>query len=116
MKRPKKPPPSAFIPYFDGDLDLPTLHEVDEDTVQPNGTSVFEHPITNQWIYADLNLPQGEEMNQLKVICQSRDDNQNIIGKYDSNPMLNTMVYDVEFSDGYIREHRANVIANNMYS
>ena len=30
--------------------------------------------------------------------------------------MLNTMVYDVEFPDGSIREYRANVISDNMYS
>ena len=29
--------------------------------------------------------------------------------------MLNTMVYDVKFPDGSIREYGANVIANNMY-
>ena len=38
------------------------------------------------------------------------------IGKYDSNPVLNTIVYDAEFPDGSIREYRANVIAYNMYS
>ena len=30
--------------------------------------------------------------------------------------MLNTMVYDVEFLDGTIREYIENVIADNMYS
>ena len=55
-------------------------------------------------------------MEKVKLVGPFKDDDGNIIGKYDSNPMLNTMVYDVEFSDGYIREHRANVIANNMYS
>ena len=59
MTIPTKPPPSAFIPYSDGDLNPPALHEVDEDPVQPNGTTIFDHPITDHWIYAELNLPQG---------------------------------------------------------
>ena len=29
--------------------------------------------------------------------------------------MLNTMVYDVEFSDGPIRKYGENLIADNMY-
>ena len=59
MTKPSKPPPSAFVPYFDGDLDLPDPHEVDEGPFQPYGTAVFEQPITDHWIHAELNLPQG---------------------------------------------------------
>jgi hypothetical protein len=36
------------------------------------------------------------------------------VGKYDENPMLNSIVYDVEFPDGQVREYSANVIAENM--
>ena len=54
-------------------------------------------------------------MNKVKVVCQSKDDDGNIIGKYSSYPMLNTMVYDIDFPDGSIREYRANVIAGNIY-
>ena len=54
-------------------------------------------------------------MKKVKVVGQSKDDNGNIIGKYGSNPMINTMVYDVKFPDGSIREYGKNVIAYNMY-
>ena len=40
MTKPSKPPPSAFIPYSDGYLDPPSLHKVDKDPVQPDGTDV----------------------------------------------------------------------------
>ena len=116
MKRPNKPPPSAFIPFFDGDLDPPALHEVDEGPVQPNGTAVFEHPIMYHWIHDELNLPEGGETKKVNIVGQSKYNNGNIIDKYDRNPMLNTMVYDVEFPDGTICKYRANVIADNMYS
>ena len=38
------------------------------------------------------------------------------MGIYDKNPFLNTVVYDVQFPDGEIKEYAANVIAENMYS
>ena len=37
-------------------------------------------------------------------------------GTYHDNPILNTMIYDVEFPDGEVREYSANIIAENMYS
>ena len=55
-------------------------------------------------------------MKKVKVVGRSKDDDGNIIGKYDSNPMMNTMVYYVKFLDGSIHEYGANVIAENMYS
>ena len=59
MKNPSKPLPSAFIPYSDGDLNLPDLHELYKYPVQSYGTAVFEQPVTDHWIHAELNLPQG---------------------------------------------------------
>ena len=55
-------------------------------------------------------------MKKVKVVGRSKDDDGNIIGKYYRNPILNTMVYDVDFPDGSIRKYGENVISNNMYS
>ena len=38
------------------------------------------------------------------------------MGSYDPNHFLNTLTHDVEFSDGKIKEHSANIIAENMCS
>ena len=38
------------------------------------------------------------------------------VGHYDPNPLLNSIVYDVEFPDGAIKQYAANTIAQNMYS
>lgn len=38
----------------------------------------------------------------------------NVCGRYDKNLMLNSMMYEVEFLDGLVREYAANVIAENM--
>lgn len=51
-----------------------------------------------------------------KVKGNSNDADGNIIGNYNDNLFLNTMVYDVEFPDGAIKEYAANIIAENMYA
>ena len=56
-------------------------------------------------------------MHHAKVIGQSKDEDGNIVGTYDDNPYANTMVHDVEFPDGEVKEYAAsNVIAENMYA
>ena len=37
-------------------------------------------------------------------------------GSYDDNPFLNSIVYEVEFPDGQVKEYAANIIAENMLS
>ena len=37
-----------------------------------------------------------------------------IVGPFDENPKLNSIVHDVEFSDGQVKDHASNVIAENM--
>ena len=55
-------------------------------------------------------------MKKVKVVGRSKDNDGNIIGKYDSNPMLKIMVYNVKFPDGAIHKYRENGIFYNMYS
>ena len=54
-------------------------------------------------------------MKKVKVVGWSKEDDENIIGNYDSKPMLNTMIYDVDFPGGSIRKYRVNVIYDNKY-
>ena len=52
----------------------------------------------------------------VKVICRTIDSNGNIIGTFDENPVLKSLVYDVEFPDGYVKHYAANVITENLLS
>ena len=114
--RSSEKPIKDYVPYSD-DIDPDSVNLPDDnDLINKNGTSVFEKPLTDQWINAELNLPQGEKFQNAKVIGQSKDGNGAPIESYDINPFLNTTIYDVEFPDGEIREYCANVIAENMYS
>jgi hypothetical protein len=37
-----------------------------------------------------------------------------VTGSYDNNPFLNSMIYEVEFPDGQMKEYAANITAENM--
>jgi hypothetical protein len=37
-----------------------------------------------------------------------------VTGTYDENPMLNSIIYEIEFPDGQVKEYAANFIAENM--
>ena len=37
-----------------------------------------------------------------------------VTGTNDNSPYLNSIIYDVEFSDGQVKEYVANIIAENM--
>ena len=49
-----------------------------------------------------------------RVIRRSLDSDGNVIGNLHGN--LNSLVYDVEFPDGAVKQYAANVIAENMLS
>ena len=116
MSFPPKPKAPDFIPYHDEDEPDP-LHITDNnDPVDTNGVALYEIPITDLWINNEVCLPQGEKHSMAKVKGRSKDAEGNIIGSYNDNHFLNTIVYDVEFPDGVVKEYAANIIAENMYT
>ena len=69
------------------------------------------------YVDAEVVLPQnGEHMRAAKVIGRSRGPDGNAQGSYNTNPIINTRVYDVMFPDGAVQQYSANVIAENMMS
>ena len=39
-----------------------------------------------------------------------------MLGTYDSKPVLNSIIYDVLFPDGVVKQYSANTIAQSLYS
>ena len=116
MVYPAKPSNTEYIPYSD-DVEPNSLQLPEEnDPVNSDGTSAFEKPITDAWINSEVSLPQGEKLQNARVVGRSKDADGNIRGQYDNNPLLNSLSYDVEFPDGAVKEYSANVIAENMYA
>ena len=68
-------------------------------------------------LQAEVMLPRnGESIEVAKVIRRAKDDKGNTIGTYHPNPILDTQLYKVMFSDGSIEKYAANTIAQNIYS
>ena len=47
---------------------------------------------------------------------RAKDIDDNVIGSYGNNPILNSLVYYVEFEDGVVKQYATNTIASNMYA
>jgi uncharacterized lipoprotein YajG len=52
----------------------------------------------------------------VRAVGRKRDESGNPIVVANSNPILDTRVYDVQFPDGKMETYVANVIAENIYS
>ena len=48
------------------------------------------------------------------VLHQSLDEAGRVIGAFNENPLLNTLVYNYELSDGTTKEYAANNVAKNI--
>ena len=59
---------------------------------------------------------KGIEKQVARVMNRTKDKDSNLIGTYNPDPILNTIVYDVMFPDGSVSKYAANLIAENIYS
>ena len=102
-----------FKEYKDNDEEARVIPEI-EDTVDVNGKLLNQSPAYDQIIHAEVSLQLGEEMKTGKVTKRAVDHKGKVVGSYDNNPYLNSMIYEVEFPDGQMKEYAANIIAKNM--
>eukprot|EP01082_Thalassiosira_pseudonana_P005598 g5187.t1 g5187 contig19:120121-121928(-) len=70
----------------------------------------------DEYVNAEVMLPRGDAMQRGRVVKRKRDDNGNIVGTANANPILDTRVYEVMFPDGEVTELAANTIATSMYA
>jgi len=67
------------------------------------------------WETARVNVPRGNGFRRGFVKRKKRDYEGNLIGTPNSNPILDTTVYEVEFDDGMLEDVSVNVIAEALY-
>jgi hypothetical protein len=70
----------------------------------------------DKYLGAETLLSSGDLMLHGIMKTRKRDADGDPIGKTNYNPLLDTHLYDVELSDGNIKEYAANVIAESIYS
>ena len=103
----------VFMEYEDDD-EKPRIIPDIEESVDSTGRLINQQPFYDRLINAEVELQSGELMQTGKVIGRSVNHEGAIDGSYDDNPMLNSLLYDVEFPDGQVKEYSANLIAENM--
>ena len=87
------------------------IPEVDDDSDDLGEISAYD-----KMIHAQLQFKHGDAMMDARVKGRKRNALGQEIGTYNENPMMNTMIYEVEFQDGTVKEYTANVIADNIYA
>jgi hypothetical protein len=103
-----------FEVYEDKNETKRTVPDI-EDTVDANGKLLNQQPAYDKILRSEVSLQLGENMTVGKVTKRALGPNGNVAGTYDEN-LCNTMIYEVEFPDGQLKEYAANVIAENMLS
>jgi hypothetical protein len=73
-------------------------------------------PFHDELVNAEVRLPQGDAMRSATVLGHFKDSDGTVKGRHSDDQMLNTLLYDVEFPNGEVKQYAANLIAENMYS
>ena len=114
------PKDDEYVEYSDDDEPVRTLPEIDEleeeAGVDEVGNSINQQPVYDKYLSAEVSLQHEGQLQTGKVMRRTLGSNGNTIGKYNDLPIMNSMIYDVEFPDGQIKEYAANVIAENILS
>ena len=87
-----------------------------EDIVDSTGKLLDQQPDYDKLINAEILLQLDDKMVMGKVKGRSLGDDGKVVGSYDDNPILNSIIYDVEFPYGQVKEYAANILAENMLS
>ena len=107
--------------FDDVEFETPTYesHEDDDDDGTPPAPDADEEPtpeLGDLHLNAKVLLPRRDGKLTGRVIGRKRDALGNPIGVENANPILDARVHRVEFPDGDVSEHAANVIAENVWS
>ena len=99
--------PEFYEPIDDRDpAPLPELSEADD----------IQHEAYDKYISARVCVKQGDNMAYGTVTRRKRDGDGNLIGGSNTNPWLDTSVYEVDFDSGETEAFTANIIAEAIYS
>ena len=82
----------------------------ESDAIDKYGKPINQKSLADMMINAEVLLPHEETQHMAKVIRCTININGNIIGTFDENPVLNSLVYDVEFPDGTVKIMRQTLL------
>jgi hypothetical protein len=91
-------------------LDIP-----EADFVETTGKSLLQQSFTDTLINTEVLLQAGDSAAIAKAMQRFVGDDGKVVGNYDLNPLLNTMMYECKFGDDTTKAYAANTIASNIY-
>ena len=97
-----------YDPYEDKLQNAETFSMFDE-------KSVVTPKLGDQYVNTEILLPREDKMTRCWVIHQKCDADCTLIGRSNENPIMDTCLYEVEFSRREMTELLANIIAESMY-
>ncbi len=110
---------------FDALWDLDSYKDDDDDEVLPfipdaDLKDAADKPfevcsVANALINTEVMLPNGNSMAIAKVIRRGVDDEGRLVGTFNDNPLLNTLLYDCKFNDGTAQAYSENTIGSNIF-
>ena len=104
-------------PQIAPSVDVEPPYQDLDGTSEPEMPEADDIPDYDQYVNADVLLPQGGEYIQsARVVKRVTDDSGKPLGDYNPNPLLDTRVYEVMFGDGSTQQFAANVIAENLWA
>ena len=99
--------------YEDEDEPAKPIPDIEE-TVDAHGRPLNQLPAYDRLLNAEVQLQHVDWVTTGKVKRRALGPDGNMVGKYDNNPMLNSIMCEVEFADGTVKEYGANIITENM--
>ena len=77
------------------------------------GKLLNQHPAYDRIINTEVALQLEEVVTTGKVTRRALGPDGQVAGTHNDNPFLNTIIYEVEFPDGQVKDYAANVVAEN---
>jgi hypothetical protein len=96
--------------YEDDEVSSSKMPDID-DIKEDNDVDTYD-----QYVGSHVRVPIGDEIRSGKVVRRKRDLDGTVRGQANTNSMLDTRNYEIEFHDGRSDEYTDNVIAENMYA
>jgi hypothetical protein len=100
-------------PYEDDVEVLPNIP--DADLLDAAGKLFDIRSVAEALINAEVMLPHGDSMALAKVVRCGVDIDGRVIGTFNDNPLLNTLLYECKFDNGMTQAYSANTIASNIF-
>ena len=101
---------------YTDDYEAPRLVPDIEDAVDATERLLNQQPAHDKLIHFEVQMQKGDEVMAERVTQRALDPDERTTGTYDDNSLLNSVVYEVKFPDGEVRECAANIVAENLLS